>query len=96
MKKYTLVYFPGSLQDIEDAVDYYNQQQGGLGNRFILDVEKTIASIKRNPFFASVKYDRVRCAGLRKFPFSVHYIIDEENFCVIITAVFNTWREPFW
>lgn len=96
MKKYSLVYSPASLQDIGEAVNYYNQQKSGLGNKFISDVHKTLAAIKRNPFFASVKYDDVRCAGLQKFPFSIHYTINEMNLTATIVAIFNTWKEPFW
>ena len=96
MKNYLLAYSQGSIKDIEEAVDYYNKQQSGLGNKFIADIEKTLASIKRNPFHASVKYDNIRCAGLKKFPFAIHYSIEEDIKRTIIVAVFNTWKEPFW
>lgn len=96
MKKYLLGYTPASLQDIGEAVNYYNQQQRGLGNKFISDIKRTTTAIRRTPLFASVKYDNVRCAGLQKFPFSIHYTINKLNLTVTIIAIFNTRREPFW
>ena len=42
MKNYLLAYSPGSIKDIAEAVDYYNKQQSGLGNKFITDIKKNI------------------------------------------------------
>jgi uncharacterized protein (DUF1697 family) len=96
MKKHTIKFAPQSLEDIAEAVEYYNEQRFGLGNKFLLDFDKVYKAIQQNPFFASVKYDNIHCAAFKKFPFSVHYEIDESNKTILIVAVFNTWREPFW
>ena len=96
MKKYLVIFSPLALNDIEQAVEYYNEQQRGLGKRFAAQVQVTLAAIKRNPFFASVRYDDVRCAQIKKFPFLIHYIIDEESRIVTIAAIYSTYQEPFW
>ena len=96
MKKYKIVFSPKALNDIEEAVDYYNELSPGLGNRFLTDFNLIYKAIHLNPLFASVKYDDVRCAGLKKFPFSVHYTASKINRMVTIIAVFNTWKKPFW
>lgn len=96
MKKFEILFSPDALRDIEEAVDYYNELSPGLGNRFITDFNQAYKSIALNPCFASVKYREVRCAAFKKFPFSVHYIINRKSKTVIIIAVFNTWKEPFW
>ena len=96
MKKYKIVFSPKAITDIEEAISYYNQQLLGLGNKFISELKVIYKAIDRNPFFAALKYDNVRCAVLKKFPFAVHFTIDEERRIVTIAAVFNTWKEPFW
>jgi len=96
MKNLTVLFTPQALTDIEEAVDYYNLQVYGLGNKFLSDFESAYKAIIRNPLFASVKYDDVRCAALKKFPFSVHYTINKKDKKLIILAVFNTWKKPFW
>lgn len=96
MKKYQVIFSPLALNDIDQAAGYYNEQQQGLGKRFAVQVQATLNAIKRNPFFASVRYDGVRCAQVKKFPFLVHYIIDEDNSIVTIAAVYSTYQEPFW
>ena len=96
MKKYKIVFSPKALNDIEEAVNYYNELSPGLGNRFLTDFNLIYKAIDLNPLFASVKYDDVRVAGLKKFPFSIHYNVNKINQVVTIVAVFNTWKEPFW
>jgi len=37
-----------------------------------------------------------RCAQVPKFPYLVHYTIDETTRTVLIAAVYGTRQEPFW
>jgi hypothetical protein len=77
MTKYKVLFSPLALVDIEQAVTYYNEQQNGLGKQFASQVQVALTAIKRNPFFSSVRYGNVRCAQVPKFPFLVHYQIEE-------------------
>lgn len=69
MKSFAVAFSPFALDDIEQAVDYYNQLQPGLGQRFSQQVYLSFTAIKRNPFFATVRYDNIRCAQVKKFPY---------------------------
>ena len=44
--------------------------------------------------FATVRYDNIRCAQVKKFPYLVHYHIDEIQGIVTIIAVYSTHRAP--
>jgi toxin ParE1/3/4 len=59
---------PRAIQDIQKAIDYYDEQQIGLGRKFESSLNKYIASLEKNPFF-SIRYDQVRCLPLKKFPY---------------------------
>ena len=78
-KHYQLLFSPRALADIEEARLWYNLQQKGLGKRLISDVKNLIASIKQNPYFASIKFENVRTAACKTFPYAVHYEIDEDE-----------------
>jgi hypothetical protein len=69
MKKFTILFSPQALDDIDEAVDYYNKISWGPGNRFLSDFEQTYRMIALNLFFASVKYHIVRCADSKNFLF---------------------------
>lgn len=72
------------------------KHQPGLGKRFAKQLQVTLNAVKRNPFFASVRYDDIRCAAIKKFPYLVHYHIKEDELLVTIIAVYSSYKEPFW
>ena len=94
MKKFAVIFSPAAIDDSEQAVDYYEEQQPSLGKRFAAQLHLTLNAIKRNPFFASVRYDDIRCASIKRFPYLVHYQIDEDELLVTVIAVFSTHKEP--
>lgn len=85
---------PLAKEDIRDAAQWYNKQSQGLGKRFTSEVRDSVRYIKQNPTACSIRYDQVRTAGLRVFPFMIHYTVDEDNNTVIISAVLHTSRDP--
>jgi hypothetical protein len=95
MKKFTVTFSPIALDDIEQTTAYYEEVQPGLGKRFAAQLQLTLNAIKRNPSFASVRYDDIRCAQVKKFPYLVHYHILETELLVTIIAVYSTHKEPF-
>ncbi len=91
---YKSLILPSAKRDIEEAARWYDKKQKGLGKRFIGEVREKVNFIKQNPEACNLRYDNVRTAVLNIFPFMIHYIIDEINKYVIITAVLHTSRNP--
>ena len=52
---YKVVIEPRAILDIQDAVDYYESKQNGLGDNFYQIVDEHIQILTKNPFF-QVKY----------------------------------------
>jgi hypothetical protein len=96
MKRHTVIFSPIAMDDMEQTVDYYEKQQPGLGKRFAAQLLLTLNAIKRNPFFASLRYNDIRCTAIKKFPYMVHYHIDEDQFLVTVIAVYPTYKDPLW
>lgn len=84
---------PEVVSDIQEGVDWYNEKQPGLGRKFYFEVRAAFTTLKKMPYF-QVRYDAIRCFPLKKFPYMVHYSIDEGEKLVIIRAVFNTSQDP--
>ncbi len=84
---------PETFQDIQDGIDWYNNKQKGLGRKFLTEVKSSFSKLKVNPFF-QIRYDNVRCYPMPKFPFMIHFTIDESAKFVLIKAIFNTSRYP--
>ncbi len=94
MKQYKVKIEPEALADIQDITDWYNKVQKGLGKRFQNRVIKQINSLSRNPHFYAVRYKEIRCMIVKKFPYMVHFYINDENNTVEILAVISTDRNP--
>jgi len=91
---YKSIILPLAKEDIRDAARWYNKQSPGLGRKLTKEVRDIVLYIKQNPQACSIRYNEVRTAVLKVFPFMVHYTIDESNKTLIITAVLHTSQDP--
>jgi len=91
--KFRIKIDPEAQTDIQEAIVWYNNQQKGLGKKFYSEVENSVDSLSINPFYRVV-YDQVRCFPLKRYPYSIHFTIEEEKQLVVIRAVFHTSRSP--
>lgn len=93
-KHFTIKYHPNLLFELQEIVHYYNYKHPQLGARFYKNtIEKTL-KLKDNPFIYATKYDNIRCVAVPKFPYLIHYEIDEIENIVYIHAVISMFRNP--
>lgn len=93
MKSYRIVILSQAYDDIQEAIDYYNEKQTGLGKRFLTTTRSTIATIKKIPYF-QIRYDEVRCLLIKGFPFMIHFTVEEKSSLILVHAVIHTSRNP--
>lgn len=92
--KFKIEYNPDFYTDIAQAVDWYNEKQSGLGDRFFGNVKKQAAKLSSTALHFAIKYDDVRCMGIKNFPYLLHYGIDEQAKTVKVEALLHTSRDP--
>jgi toxin ParE1/3/4 len=51
---------PEARLDIQEAIDWYNKQEQGLGKKFHTQLLKHIESLSKAPYF-EIRFDAVRC-----------------------------------
>lgn len=90
---YKLKIKPEAHQDIQDGIDWHNSRQPGLGKRFHSAVKQEFKMLRESPLF-QIRYEGVRCLPLKKFPYMVHFIVEEENKQIIVLGVINTHKKP--
>ena len=59
--------------DIWESMNWYNEKQPGLGNRFYADFVSTAKYIVINPYLFPVKRNPLRECILKKFPYIIIY-----------------------
>lgn len=95
--KFTLELDPRAINDIQEAIDYYDEQLIGLGEKFEAYLNKYIKSLAKNSSY-QIRYDKTRCLPLKKYPFMIHFTVDEKIKLVYIHSIVNTYRNPneYW
>lgn len=94
MTRYKVSVDKDALNDIQQATDWYNEQIGGLGKRFQRQIKIQVNGLKFYPKIHQVRFADVRCALVKKFPFLIHYSINEKKKIVEVLGVFHTSRNP--
>jgi len=93
---YAVKMAPGALKDIDESFEWYNEQIPGLGNRFINCIDERITELSITPNSGSVRYDNVRCALVKIFPYTIHYSVDEKLKTLIVFRILHISKKPLW
>lgn len=83
---------PDAVEDLEQAVRWYDRQSRQVGRRFRQAMKRTLNEIRRNPHAFSIGFESFRIALVRGFPYTVYFHLHESIACVIV-AVFHTSRD---
>ena len=79
--------------ELDEAVFYYENSRKGLGDKFLLDYENRLDTLYNFPFFEN-KYNIVRILPLKKFPYTIHFTINEDEKLVSIQAITCDYQSP--
>lgn len=94
MKRYKVKIEPEALADIQEITDWYNLQQPGMGKRFLKTTISQVDNLNKIPHIQTVRYKQIRCALVKKFPYKVHFYINNNMDTVEVLAVISTSRNP--
>ena len=83
---------PEAARDLEEAAHWYEEQRKGLGSAFMLSIEASLASIKRNYESFPIVCGSTRRALTKRFPYGVFFEIEEAE--IIVLAIFHLCRDP--
>lgn len=93
MKKFQVVILEKAFQEIENARDFYENNQINLGSSFTNEVFSILETLESNPLLFPVKFKNMREAVINKFPFVVIFEI-LPNKEIIVLSVFHFRRNP--
>jgi toxin ParE1/3/4 len=90
----SIVFDDAAVRDLQDAANWYEHRQRGLGARFVNDVDLTVQRISAYPMIAPAwpEIASLRKALTSTFPFAVVYSF--ANNIVRVVAVAHTSRDP--
>jgi plasmid stabilization system protein ParE len=83
---------PEAMEDIQQAYDWYEERESGLGEKFIRCLDDCLLSIRRIPMGYAKVYRNYRRAVVRRFPYVVFYKALKKK--VIVYSVFHCSQNP--
>jgi toxin ParE1/3/4 len=89
---YQLFIKPLAEKDVIEIYAWYEEQNHGLGDEFLVEFESTMELVKSNPYQYQLRYKNVRMVKINRFPICIHLTIDDKK--VFIHAVLSTYRNP--
>lgn len=90
-----LSFHPEAEAEFNDAIDYYEDKERGLGYDFAVEVYATIQRITTFPKAWPVMENDVRRSLVRRFPYGILYSEATEEIWVV--AVMHLHRTPeYW
>ena len=89
------VLHPLARREFDEAADYYELRQPGLGGEFEDEVAVTIQRILCFPNAGTPFSRNTRRCLIRRFPYAILYQISEDK--ILIVAVMHVSRKPdYW
>lgn len=90
--EYNLVLQHEAVLDIQEAFEWYEKLESGLGNKLIMEIEICLEKITTHPLHYSYVNDIYRRIRLDRFPYLLIYEIEEGR--VNITSLRHAKRKP--
>jgi plasmid stabilization system protein ParE len=87
-----LVFRRIAQRELDDSVAWYHYRDARLGVEFKDEIENYLKRISANPVQFPKICGEVRRAVLRRFPYSIHFLLEANR--IVILAVFHAQRAP--
>ena len=80
---YSLLVSDRAIMQTEKAVNWFFEMQPGLEIKFLLELDRGMIFIQKNPLKCQLRYKDVRIKFLKKFDFGIHYIFESKTVFVL-------------
>jgi toxin ParE1/3/4 len=89
---YSVIFTQAARAELIEAQDWYEGEATGLGQRFRQGTDALIERMSDNPRQFPIVFKNVRRALLRRFPYSLFFVVEGDDLTVI--ACFHASRDP--
>ena len=91
----TFQFHPEAEAEFNEAVDFYEEVEPGLGLDFAYEIYKTVQLCVSYPFLWPEIENEIRRALVQRFPYGIMYSADDS--AITILAVMHLKRHPdYW
>lgn len=88
----TIEFRPAAREDMADGYEWYEQRREGLGEAFLLEVNRCLKYILNSPGGFQRVHRSFRQAPIERFPYVIIYHASRD--LIVIMRVFHCRRDP--
>ncbi|RKX24317.1 MAG: type II toxin-antitoxin system RelE/ParE family toxin [Candidatus Zixiibacteriota bacterium] len=88
------IFLPPADQELEEAIEYYNDQLQGLGDQFYQQFLTTLDYLTQAPDAWRKIGENTRRINIKRFPYLILYVLDGED--ILITCIAHQHRNPIF
>ena len=89
---YEIIISIAAQLDIEQAIEWYEGQLQGLGDRVKQSLYDSLLEIESNPHLSSKRYKEIRIKYIKVFPYGIHYLVEGNE--IKVYGFFHMKRNP--
>ena len=90
-----VTFHPEADAEIAEAARYYETRSPGLGFSFLMELDDSIEQVVANPEAFQLVSREIRRKPLRRFPYSLLYVIEADRIRVV-AAAHHRRRPDYW
>jgi plasmid stabilization system protein ParE len=90
--KYEIELHPEAVIDLQEAFEWYEMQNKGLGKALVIELDKTLEKVALYPQHYQVIDFGLQATSVRKFPYRV--IFKVLSLKIVVLAIFHQKRNP--
>lgn len=88
-----LLFIDEAVEDeLNEATEYYEKLQEGLGTRLYDDFDDTLDYIRKAPLGFQVEIENFRCIQLARFPYVIVYKVEATT--IVVYRFINARKKP--
>jgi toxin ParE1/3/4 len=92
MRRQTVIVRPEASHDAMSAARWYENRLGGLGIRFLNELDEAINAIDQHPLRYPVYHRDIRKLRLERFPYAAFYAARDGR--IVVLGVLHLHRNP--
>jgi toxin ParE1/3/4 len=89
---YKLIIKPEAENDLDQAIEWYNEQNENLSAELLNELEKGFNKIQNYPEHYQKRYKQIRIIFTKKFPYGIYYTL--ENDIIFVHAILHNKQNP--
>ncbi len=90
---YKIVVSQRAQKEIENAAEYYSIDSVDAPVNFLKALANTYQVLAKKPFYR-VRYKNIRALKIKKFPYSLYFVVNQTNNTIRVLSCFHNKRNP--